>query len=49
MRKFTFIYLHVPPQAHIALGIDSVQQRTVTINATSRAQAKKLFDLMMDA
>ena len=49
MRPFTFTYLHVPPQFKIALGIDRVEQRTVTINAKSKAEAKRLFDLMMTA
>jgi hypothetical protein len=29
------------------MGLDSVQNKTVTINAKSKAEAKKLFDLMM--
>jgi hypothetical protein len=49
MRQYKFSYLHVPPRAHIDLGIDQVEMRTVTINASNRQEAKRLFDLMMDA
>ena len=49
MTAYTFTYLHVPTQFKIAMGLDAVQQKTVTINARSHAEAKKLFDLMMDA
>lgn len=48
MKPYTFTYLHVPPQFKIALGLDKVENRSVTINANSEAEAKKLFDLMMN-
>jgi hypothetical protein len=47
MKPFLFTYTHVPPQFKIALGIDSVSTKKVTIHANSRAEAKKLFDMMM--
>ena len=47
MKAYTFTYLHVPPQFKIAMGLDKVENRSVTINANSKAEAKKLFDLMM--
>lgn len=48
MKPYTFTYLHVPPQFKIDMGLDKVENRSVTINANSKAEAKKLFDLMMD-
>ena len=47
MKPYTFTYLHVPPKFKIAMGLDKVENRSVTIHANSKAEAKKLFDLMM--
>jgi hypothetical protein len=47
MKAYTFTYLHVPPQFKIAMGLDKVENRSVTIHANSKAEAKKLFDMMM--
>lgn len=47
MKPYTFTYLHVPPQFKIAMGLDKVENRSVTIHANSKAEAQKLFDLMM--
>ena len=47
MKPYTFTYYHVPQQFKIAMGLDRVENRSVTIHAKSKAEAKKLFDLMM--
>jgi hypothetical protein len=47
MKPYTFTYLHVPPQFKITMGLDKIENRSVTINANSKAEAQKLFDLMM--
>jgi hypothetical protein len=47
MRPFVFTYLHVPPQFKIAMGLDVVCTKKVTIHANTREEAKKLFDTMM--
>ena len=47
MKSYTFTYLHVPPQFKIVMGLDKVENRSVTIHAKSKAEAKRLFDLMM--
>ena len=48
MKPYTFTYLHVPPQFKIAMGLDQVYTKSITIHAKSKAEAKRLFDLMMD-
>lgn len=47
MKAYTFTYIHVPPQFKIDMGLDKICNKNVTIHANSKAEAKKLFDLMM--
>ena len=47
MKPFVFTYLHVPPQFKIAMGLDVVCTKKVTIHANTREEAKKLFDTRM--
>ena len=44
MKTYTFNYIHVPPTWRVHLGLDRVENRTVTIEAVSKKAAKELFD-----
>lgn len=43
MKEFTYTYLHVPTVFAIQMGIDRVEQRTVTIVAKNKRQADVVF------
>jgi hypothetical protein len=47
MKTYKFTYLHVPSNFAIQMGLDSVQNKTVEIQANSKHAATQIFKQMV--